>query len=347
MVKNFADAEDSPKPKGAFKDGIKTDGYQTYTYSDDFSYYAAGVPSVINGFLIDVNSEEGDAFPFYYQYYHTNFDTKDTYNEDVFRFNLEYYGSMGIHVDLTPTLELDYRADAERLKESIDEDAAKANGVDTDAYMKAVDAYAKAADSAWASVEKLNADYLVALTSSVDQNAPGEVWAKGAKLSEENLKIFKRTQEAILGLMYERPIVPHEAYQENIGLIEETVKALKDGDIAKAVDEYAWQINNVEEWYTMYFSPEVIKKTHDMFFSPENADNQFWGTGRQFEWADVSDAVRGITAKYDEKGADVSAEIKIFESAAKAQAKLYADTVSDETKKIEELTSMLEDLAKL
>ena len=42
----------SPDPEGCFPDGVLTEGYQTYTYSDDFSYYAAGVPSTVNGFLL-------------------------------------------------------------------------------------------------------------------------------------------------------------------------------------------------------------------------------------------------------------------------------------------------------
>ena len=47
----------SPDPEGCFSDGVLTEGYQTYTYSDDFSYYAAGVPSTVNGFLLQKDME--------------------------------------------------------------------------------------------------------------------------------------------------------------------------------------------------------------------------------------------------------------------------------------------------
>ena len=47
----------SPEPEGCFPDGVLTDGFQTYTYSDDFSYYAAGVPSTVNGFLLQKDME--------------------------------------------------------------------------------------------------------------------------------------------------------------------------------------------------------------------------------------------------------------------------------------------------
>jgi hypothetical protein len=39
-------------------------------------------------------------FPFYEQYYHTNFDTKETYDEDVARFNTEFYGSLAVYAAL-------------------------------------------------------------------------------------------------------------------------------------------------------------------------------------------------------------------------------------------------------
>lgn len=58
----------APKPQGCFPDGVLTEGYQTYTYSDDFSYYAAGVPSTVNGFLLQKDMEH--VHPFYIDYYH-------------------------------------------------------------------------------------------------------------------------------------------------------------------------------------------------------------------------------------------------------------------------------------
>jgi hypothetical protein len=347
MIKSFTENTDipSPKPEGVFKDGIKTEGYQSYTYSDDFSYYEAGVPSVINGFLLDVASGAGDeAFPFYKQYYHTNFDTKDTYNEAVFKFNLEYYGAMGIHVDTTPALELDYRADAERVKAAMHEDTAKANGVDSDEYAKAVELYGKAAEAAWAKVEDVNAKYAAAVKSG-DEKAAAAAWDEGAELTDKNLELFAETQKAILGLMYERPIVPHEAYQENIELIGETVKALKDGDVKTAVDEHAWQINNLEEWYTMAFSPEVIEQCFQMFSEESNGDNLFWGKGKQYEWADVSSAVRSITQKYDEEKAKFTKEIKVFETAIESQAALYKDAVANEAGLLAGLADKLNALA--
>ena len=133
--------------------------------------------------------------------------------------------------------------------------------------------------------------------------------------------------------MYERPIVPHEAPQETITLCEAIIDCLKDGDPATAVDEYAWTVNNVLEWYAMYFSPEVIAVQDDMNWGADNQDNLYWGTDINFDKADVDAATRSLYVRYDDKGGDFTEEIAIYEKAietekarlaAKAQAEAEA-----------------------
>ena len=142
--------------------------------------------------------------------------------------------------------------------------------------------------------------------------------------------------------MYERPVVPHEAPQENIMLINQTVKALKDDDTATAADEYAWKINNVFEWYNMYFSLEVIDIQNDMFYGKDNQDNLFWGTNKMFTLANVEEATRILMANYDVKNADMSKAISIYEKAATEQQVILKDLLSKETQSILELTKMLD-----
>lgn len=105
----------SPDPEGCFEDGILTDGYQTYTYSDDFSYYAAGVPSTVNGFILQKDMET--VFPFYVDIYHSQYDTPDTYNEKVMKFNLSYYGALAMYIDQNPALYLDFTSQYDRIND--------------------------------------------------------------------------------------------------------------------------------------------------------------------------------------------------------------------------------------
>ncbi len=152
-------------------------------------------------------------------------------------------------------------------------------------------------------IKTVNNAYLQAQKRQ-DLETMASLRAEGAQLTDQNLKAFAYAQKHLLGLMYERPIVPHEAPQENIQLCRDIIACLETGDVATAVDEYAWTVNNVLEWYAMYFSPEVIAVQDDMLWGPDNQENLYWGTNIGFAKADVDAATRSIFARYDEVDGD-------------------------------------------
>ena len=328
----------SPDPEGCFPDGVLTEGYQTYTYSDDFSYYAAGVPSTVNGFLLQKDMET--VFPFYVDIYHSQYDTPDTYNEAVMDFNLKYYGALAMYIDQTPALYLDFTAQYDRILASMDEALMAEAGVDVEAYKTALEGLNTAAQDMADRVRQVNDDYAAARAEG-DTAAMAELWAQGRALTAQNLAAFQFAQKNLLGLMYERPIVPHEAPQENIQLCEAIIACLETGDVATAVDEYAWTVNNVLEWYAMYFSPEVIAIQDDMLWGEDNLDNLYWGTDIGFTKADVDAATRSLFVRYEEAGGDFSEEIAVYEAAIQAQTQILADLGAQETQAMTELASLL------
>ena len=339
MLDYFANEyEYSPDPEGCFPDGVLTDGYQTYTYSDDFSYYAAGVPSTVNGFLLQQDMET--VFPFYIDIYHSQYDTPDTYDEDVMRFNLQYYGALAMYIDQTPALYLDFTAQYDRILESMDSELMAGAGVDVAAFEAALGELNTAAQAMQARVVEVNRAYREARDAN-DSEKMAALWAEGRQLTDQNLAAFEYAQKHLLGLMYERPIVPHEAPQENIALCRDIIACLETGDVATAVDEYAWTVNNVLEWYAMYFSPEVIAVQDDMLWGADNQDNLYWGTDIGFTKADVDAATRSIFARYDEAGGDFSAEIAVYEAAIQAQTGILKELGTQEIGAMTELAGLL------
>lgn len=328
----------SPDPVGCFPDGVLTAGYQTYTYSDDFSYYAAGVPSTVNGFLLQQDMEI--VFPFYEEIYHSQYDTPDTYNEAVMDFNIQYYGALAMYIDQSPALYLDFTAQYDRILASVDEETMAAAGVDMDAFRSTLEELNTAAQSMADRVTAVNAAYLQAREEG-DTERMESLWAEGKALTDQNLEAFAYAQKNLLGLMYERPIVPHEAPQENIQLCQAIIGCLEQGDVVTAVDEYAWTVNNVLEWYAMYFSPEVIAIQDDMLWGEENLDNLYWGTDIGFTKADVDAATRSIFARYDEAGGDFSQEIAVYQAAIEAQTTILRELGERETAAMVELSGLL------
>lgn len=327
----------SPDPEGCFPDGVLTEGYQTYTYSDDFSYYAAGVPSTVNGFLLQKDME--NVFPFYVDIYHSQYDTPDTYNEAVMDFNIRYYGALAMYIDQTPALYLDFTAQYDRILASIDEEAMAAAGVDMAAFHTALEELNTAAQAMTERVKALNRDYLKAREDG-DSAAMEKLWAEGKELTAQNLQAFEFAQKNLLGLMYERPIVPHEAPQENIQLCQDIIACLEQGDVVTVVDELAWTVNNVLEYYAMYFSPEVIAIQDDMHWGEGNQDNLYWGTGINFTKADVDAATRSLYQRYDEQGGDFSQEIAVYEAAIQAQTELLKELGTKEIGAMEQLAQL-------
>ena len=328
----------SPDPEGCFPDGVLTEGCQTYTYSDDFSYYAAGVPSTVNGFLLQKDMET--VFPFYVDIYHSQYDTPDTYNEAVMDFNLKYYGALAMYIDQTPALYLDFTAQYDRILASMDEELMAEAGVDVEAYKAALEGLNTAAQTMADQVKQVNDDYAAARAEG-DTAAMAELWAQGRELTAKNLAAFQFAQKNLLGLMYERPIVPHEAPQENIQLCRDIIACLETGDVATAVDEYAWTVNNVLEWYAMYFSPEVIAIQDDMLWGEDNQDNLYWGTDIGFTKADVDAATRSLFVRYEETGGDFTQEIAVYEAAIQAQTQILADLGAKETQAMIDLSALL------
>lgn len=328
----------SPEPEGCFEDGVLTEGYQTYTYSDDFSYYAAGVPSTVNGFLLQKDMET--VFPFYEEIYHSQYDTPETYNEAVMNFNIRYYGALAMYIDQTPALYLDFTAQYDRILASLDEELLTRVGVDMDAYHTALESLKETAQAMSEEICSVNEAYAEARNAQ-DTAKMEELWNRGRELTAQNLTAFAYAQKHLLGLMYERPIVPHEAPQENITLCENIISCLEEGQVATAVDEYAWTVNNVLEWYAMYFSPEVIAIQDDMLWGESNADNLYWGTGKSFAKADVDQATRSLYTRYEEEGGDFSQEIAVYQKAVEAQSEILLQLAQQEIDSINELTQLL------
>lgn len=328
----------SPEPEGCFEDGVLTEGYQTYTYSDDFSYYAAGVPSTVNGFLLQKDMET--VFPFYEEIYHSQYDTPETYNEAVMNFNIRYYGALAMYIDQTPALYLDFTAQYDRILTSLDEELLTRVGVDMDAYHAALESLKQTAQAMSEEICSVNEAYAEARNAQ-DTAKMEELWNRGRELTTQNLTAFAYAQKHLLGLMYERPIVPHEAPQENITLCENIISCLEEGQVATAVDEYAWTVNNVLEWYAMYFSPEVIAIQDDMLWGESNADNLYWGTGKSFAKADVDQATRSLYTRYEEEGGDFSQEIAVYQKAVEAQSEILLQLAQQEIDSINELTQLL------
>lgn len=76
---SFVDAVQMPE--GIYPEGMTT-LYPIETWSDDFTMAISGIPSMVNDF---------SGGPFMENYYHSQYDNQDVYEEEVYRFHHEFY----------------------------------------------------------------------------------------------------------------------------------------------------------------------------------------------------------------------------------------------------------------
>ncbi|MDR1733787.1 MAG: M28 family peptidase [Oscillospiraceae bacterium] len=323
----------APDATALYPDGVQLDGYLTSTYADDFSYYINGVPSFINGMMTDIMAEEEDVFEFYYTTYHTNYDTKDTYDEAVFAYNLKYYGGLAMYIAETPAVVLDFTYTAQRLADSTP--SAIVGEADLNAYADGLEALAAAGQTVLDEIVSLNEAYAAA-----DATEKLSLYEQAKSLNAKTLNLFKEANDAFVGLSEETPIVPHEWYFNNILTMEEVVALLTAGDVDAAVDDYAWAINGVGEWYAMSFDEETVEQDEGTYLGKFAGQN--WGTGRIYEYADVEAATRSLTERYgEEPGGDFSEEIAVYAAAIDRQTELFHAAFAQEITDIQVLTADL------
>lgn len=330
-LKNFLTkfTKSVPSVDGVYKDGISVVS-PLRTWSDDFSFSIAGVPSLRNDFQ---DSE------FMHSHYHTQYDNEDTYNGQALEFHLNLYGLLAMHYDQTAVTPLDFTTRLDALAKSVKSDVFKSANVSSDELTAAIEETTKTAKEINAQVEKINADYTKALVAG-DEKEVKKLYDESRSLNSSLLATYKYAQDQFVRLTWEdEPIFPHEHAQNNIPNLQGAIKALEKGNAGKALDDYLWLIDN--NWYTYDFDKEVFDYFTN-YVLDQPADRLMWGAGRIMGHEDLYDTVASLKKKRDQKNADVSKEITTLNTALERQEKLLKTSVQDEVKSVKELNAQLD-----
>ncbi|MFJ7973125.1 M28 family peptidase [Psychrobacillus sp. NPDC096389] len=323
--------EEVPSVDGVYKDGISVVS-PLRTWSDDFSFGIAGVPALRNDFQ---DSE------FMHSHYHSQFDSEDVYNADALKFHLNLYGLLTMHYDETAVVPLDFTTRLQALKEKIDTDAFEKANVASDDLSTEIDNVISVAEELNKKVSKVNADYLAALTKG-DSNTAKKLYEESRELNSGLLAAFKYAEDRFVRLTWEdEPIFPHVHAQNNINNLALSIDALNEGDIATALDEHLWAIDN--NWYAYDFDKEVFDYFTDYVLEAPK-EKLMWGAGRIVGHEDLFDTISSLKEKREQTEADVTVELETLNTMLERQKELLKTTVADEVSSVKELGSMLNEL---
>ena len=275
------------------------------TWSDDFSMAIAGIPSMVNDFT-------GGSFM--ETHYHSQFDNDDFYDEAVYRLHHELFALLILALDETAVVPLDFSPVLERViaggsrivtaaeeilsqtkknqigQEQIATAAKKLIQVTEEAQKKEKQSYDQTA--------AINARYHMLLANGNMEEAE-QHFVENRSREEKLLAKFKQEQDCFVRIdWYGEVFFPHEILWKNIGLLQDTIDALEQSDVDKALEKIYQVDNNA---YAFMFDEYVYRHFTDYVFN-QPKERLKWGYGRLLEHEDLYHVVKCLLKK--RKGAD-------------------------------------------
>lgn len=282
---------------------------------DGVSYRHHGVPYMLNG---------GVGGTFGSERYHTIFDDADTYDEDAMKTNIHWYGAFSIYMDKMPAMELDMTATCDDLEENLNDDVAKAAGVDVDAYKAEVSELREVAEAHNAKIAALNEAYEEAMAEG-DEDAVSKLREEGKELNQVSLKAFKEIQDQFMKADDCDVYLGHTPVNTNAELLKGAIEQL-DNEVLWGEDEdgaldIIFNLNTYHDWGYYFFGKEVANDIV-VQYDAQKADesNLYWGTDWLYPVIYVGET------SYDLYMADATGETPDYDGAKAVYKKALEET---------------------
>ncbi len=310
------------------------------TWSDDFSMAIAGIPSMVNDFT-------GGSFM--ETHYHSQFDNDDFYDEAVYRLHHELFALLILALDETAVVPLDFSPVLERViaggsriviaaeeilsqtkknqigQEQIATAAKKLIQVTEEAQKKEKQSYGQTA--------AINARYHMLLANGNMEEAE-QLFVENRSREAKLLAKFKQEQDCFVRIdWYGEVFFPHEILWKNIGLLQDTIDALEQSDVDKALEKIYQVDNNA---YAFMFDEYVYRHFTDYVFN-QPKERLKWGYGRLLEHEDLYHVVKCLLKKRKEADTDYREELHYLKECYNKQTGRLLSTLKEIGQTIQEM----------
>lgn len=302
---------DIPLGTEVFREPVELDAPLT-VMTDDFSYSISGIPSFKN----NPRTKE-----FNTAYYHTQYDnTENFYHQEAYQYQHQFYTRLLLAFDQIAVMPVDFTTRFEGMEALANTEIFTQAGIDLDSWNSSLKNIKETSAEKQELVKQMNAGGMAA-----------------AEINKQLKEVFAFAQDSFVRLSWEDDnIFPYEQIQTNIAGLNGALEALAAGDIATALDEHLYSIDN--NWYAYNFSKDTYRFFTDQVLTQSDDINQ-WGAGRVVGHLDLYDLISSLKSK--EAGQDCSAEIGILEVALDQQLELLKETVEQQIKAINEMDQSL------
>lgn len=286
------------------------------TWSDDFSMAISGIPSMVNDF---------SGGPFMENYYHSQYDNQDVYEEEVYRFHHEFYLKLLLAIDSLALPPMDFSRVLDQSIKTLDLDLCMQTGVDSILLLKKTEEAKKAAAILAEQVRRFN-------------SLPEEKrdWKKADAITEKLLGVFRKSQDYLVRLDWDDNVIfPQQAVQNNLYALKKAMGYLEKGEIAPALEAFYSIDNNC---YAFQFEREVFYHFTE-YILKQSPDRLMWGKGRIIHHENLYDLVERLKEK--KPGDSLEAEKQTLREAWERQKHYYEDDIEYLIRAVEKLRNLI------
>ena len=313
FVRSFVDTVQMPE--GIYPEGMTT-LYPIETWSDDFTMAISGIPSMVNDF---------SGGPFMENYYHSQYDNQDVYEEEVYRFHHEFYLKLLLAIDSLALPPMDFSRVLDQSIKTLDLDLCMQTGVDSILLLKKTEEAKKAAAILAEQVRRFN-------------SLPEEKrdWKKADAITEKLLGVFRKSQDYLVRLDWDDNVIfPQQAVQNNLYALKKAMGYLEKGEIAPALEAFYSIDNNC---YAFQFEREVFYHFTE-YILKQSPDRLMWGKGRIIHHENLYDLVERLKEK--KPGDSLEAEKQTLREAWERQKHYYEDDIEYLIRAVEKLRNLI------
>ena len=314
-------------PEEAYPDGI-TVLYPIETWSDDFSMAIAGIPSTVNDF---------SAGPFMQNYYHSQYDNQDVYQEPVYRFHHECYLKLIMEFDRLVLPPMNLGNTMQAVAASVKETASDCASGDQKELLTQLESAAELGTQIYDRICRINREY----QSLTEHSAKKEFREKWQPQGQKLFHIFRKAQDYLVRLNWQDEVMfPQEAAAWNIRQLEKARIFLEKNDITDALKALYRVDNNM---YAFLFDEEVYYHfTEYILHQPK--DRLMWGAGRIMHHENLYGIVQKLKDRMNEKEPELDGEIRRLEAALRRQRAYYRDDIRYLKQSVSRIYVMLEEI---
>ena len=179
----------------------------------------------------------------------------------------------------------------------------------------------------------INTRYHALLAEGNMQEAE-QLFAENREREKQLLVKFKQEQDHFVRIdWYGEVFFPHEILWKNIGLLQDSVNALEQSDVDKALEKIYQVDNNA---YAFMFDEYVYRHFTDYVFN-QPKDRLKWGYGRLLGHEDLYHVVKCLLKKRKEADTDYREELHYLKECYKKQTRRLCETLKEISQTVKEM----------